>query len=546
MEFLREEVMRIKRVTFTYLGADEPALRDCSFTLHRGDIVYLAGANGSGKTTLCKLLAGVMQPHEGTLQGKAAPQEGQPPAVAGLALQDADSQLIVGTVEDELAFAPENMGVPADEVMRRVEEQLDAFGLQALRESPITDLSGGEKQRTAIAAVKAMEPELLILDQAWSHLDAASRERLLQTLRAGQQAGRTALLAGARLEDWIGQLPDVRLLLLEEGRIIFDGALQEAEAAGALNKLRTSTAARPSWQPIAVPDDRGSGVIAHRAAQLTGEQPGEAPILQVRDVSFRYGKRRKDKDNAASNVRGPALREVSFELYPGQCMLLRGPNGAGKSTLFKLLTKGMPRQAGRMSGEIRLAGKLLPRCSVYEAARLIGYVPQQPEAGLFGRTVEEEVLDAAAMAWRSSRLTPPVPPAQANREESVAAMAEELLCATGLFRYRRRHPHDLPAGAIRLLSVALAGLHRPALLLLDEPTAGLDAGSAALLRDWCLAQAERGCGLIVITHDDIWDEAAYPQLAAAYMEAGCWLGTRPEQGHDKIADRGNMRDDMQD
>ncbi|WCF08836.1 ATP-binding cassette domain-containing protein [Paenibacillus thiaminolyticus] len=524
MELLREEVMRIERVTFTYLGADEPALHGCSFTLHRGDIVYIAGANGSGKTTLCKLLAGVMQPHEGTLQGKAAPPEGQPPAVAGLALQDADSQLIVGTVEDELAFAPENMGVPADEAMRRVEEQLDAFGLQALREAPITDLSGGEKQRTAIAAVKAMEPELLILDQAWSHLDAASRERLLQTLRTGQQAGRTAVLAGARLEDWIGQLPDVRLLLLEEGRIIFDGALQEAEAAGALNKLRTSTAARPSCQPIAVPDDRGSGVIAPRAAQLTGEQPGGAPILQVRDVSFHYGKRRKDKDNASSNVRGQALREVSFELYPGQCMLLRGPNGAGKSTLFKLLTKGMPRQAGRMSGEIRLAGKLLPRCSVYEAARLIGYVPQQPEAGLFGRTVEEEVLDAAAMAWRSSRLTSPVPPAQANREESVAAKAEELLCATGLFRYRRRHPHDLPAGATRLLSVALAGLHRPALLLLDEPTAGLDAGSASLIRDWCLAQAERGCGLIVITHDDIWDEAAYPQLAAAYMEAGCWLG----------------------
>ncbi|MGG4396333.1 ATP-binding cassette domain-containing protein [Paenibacillus thiaminolyticus] len=520
MEFLREEVMRIERVTFTYLGAAEPALRDCSFTLHRGDIVYIAGANGSGKTTLCKLVAGVMQPHEGTLQGKASPPEGQPPAVTGLALQDADSQLIVGTVEDELAFAPENMGVPADEVMRRVEEQLDAFGLQALREAPITDLSGGEKQRTAIAAVKAMEPELLILDQAWSHLDAASRERLLQTLRAGQQAGRTVVLAGARLEDWIGQLPDVRLLLLEEGRIIFDGALQEAEAASALNKLRTSTAAWPSWQPIAVPDDRGSGVIAHRAGQLTGEQPGEAPILRVRDVSFRYGKRRKD--NASLNVR--ALREVSFELYPGQCMLLRGPNGAGKSTLFKLLTKGMPRQAGRMSGEIRLAGKLLPRCSIYEAARLIGYVPQQPGAGLFGHTVEEEVLDAAAMAWRSSRLTAPVPPPLANREEFVAAMAEELLCATGLFRYRRRHPHDLPAGAIRLLSVALAGLHRPALLLLDEPTAGLDAGSAALIRDWCLAQAERGCGLIVITHDDIWDETAYPQLAAAYMEAGCWLG----------------------
>ncbi|RJG26823.1 ABC transporter ATP-binding protein [Paenibacillus thiaminolyticus] len=521
MEFLIEEVMRIKRVTFTYLGADEPALRDCSFTLHRGDIVYIAGANGSGKTTLCKLLAGVMQPHEGTLQGKAAPPEGQPPAVAGLALQDADSQLIVGTVEDELAFAPENMGVPADEVMRRVEEQLDAFGLESLRESPITDLSGGEKQRTAIAAVMAMEPELLILDQAWSHLDAASRKRLLQTLRAGQQAGRTAVLAGARLEDWIGQLPDVRLLLLEEGRIIYDGGLQEAEAAGALNKLRTSAAARPSWQPIAVPDDRGSGVIAHRSAQLTGEHSGEAPILQVRDVSFRYGKRRKDNPN--SNIRGQALREVSFDLYPGQCMLLRGPNGAGKSTLFKLLTKDTPRQAGRMSGEIRLAGKPLPRCSVYEAARLFGYVPQQPEAGLFGRTVEEEVLDAAAMAWRSTRLHAPVPPAQAYREESVVAMAEELLRATGLSRYRHRHPHDLPAGAIRLLSVALTGLHRPSLLLLDEPTAGLDAGSAALIRDWCLAQAERGCGLIVITHDDIWDEAAYPQLAAAYMEVGCWL-----------------------
>ncbi|PZM61964.1 ABC transporter ATP-binding protein [Paenibacillus dendritiformis] len=517
MGFLREEVMRIERVTFTYLGADEPALRDCSFTLRRGDIVYIAGANGSGKTTLCKLLAGVMQPHEGTLQGKAALPEGETTALAGLALQDADSQLILGTVEDELAFAPENMGLPADEVRRRVEEQLEAFGLKSLREAPITDLSGGEKQRTALAAVMTMEPEVLILDQAWSHLDAASRERLLQTLRAGRQAGRTAVLAGARLEDWIGRLPDVRLLLLEEGGIIYDGGLQEAEAAAALDKLRAATPAQPSVRADAVPDDRADG------RRLPGEYPGEAPVLQVRGVSFRYGKRRKD--NASSSVREQALREVSFELYPGQCLLLRGSNGAGKSTLFKLLTKGMPRQAGRMSGEIRLAGKPLPRCSVYEAARLIGYVPQQPEAGLFGRTVEEEVLDAAAMAWRSCRLTAPVPPAEAKLEESVAAIAEELLRTTGLSRYRCRHPHDLPAGAIRLLSVALAGLHRPALLLLDEPTAGLDAGSAALIRDWCLAQAERGCGLIVITHDDIWDETAHPQLASAYMEAGRWLGT---------------------
>ncbi|BFH17342.1 ATP-binding cassette domain-containing protein [Paenibacillus melissococcoides] len=522
MGFLREEVMRIERVTFTYLGADEPALRDCSFTLRRGDIVYIAGANGSGKTTLCKLLAGVMQPHEGTLQGKAAPPEGPPPVLAGLALQDADSQLILGTVEDELAFAPENMGLPADEVMRRVEEQLDAFGLESLREAPITDLSGGEKQRTAIAAVMAMEPELLILDQAWSHLDSASRERLLQTLRAGRQAGRTTVLAGARLEDWIGQLPAVRLLLLEEGRIIYDGSLHEAEAAAALDKLRTSTAVLPSSPPIAVPDETTAAVTAYRKGRLPGKHPEDAPVLEVKDLSFRYGKRRKD--NAGSNGRERALDEVSFELYPGRCMLLRGPNGAGKSTLFKLLTKGIPRQAGRMSGEIRLAGQPLPRFSVYELGRLIGYVPQQPEAGLFAGTVEEEVLDAAAMAWRSTRLNAPVPPGQAKREDAVAAMAEELLRATGLSRYRRRHPHDLPAGAIRLLCVALAGLHRPAVLLLDEPTAGLDARSAALIRDWCLAQTGRGCGLMVITHDDIWDEGAHSQLVTAYMEAGCWYG----------------------
>ncbi|NKI20241.1 ATP-binding cassette domain-containing protein [Paenibacillus dendritiformis] len=525
MGFLREEVMRIERVTFTYLGADEPALRHCSFTLRRGDIVYIAGANGSGKTTLCKLLAGVMQPHEGALQGKTATPEGQPPASAGLALQDADSQLILGTVEDELAFSPENMGLPADEVMRRVEEQLEAFGLEPLREAPITELSGGEKQRTAMAAVMAMEPEVLILDQAWSHLDAASRERLLQTLRAGRHAGRTAVLAGARVEDWIRKLPGVRLLLLEEGRIIYDGGLEEPEAAAALDKLETPNAALPSGRPFPAlpnaPNERADEV--NRAEPLPGEHREDPPVLEVKNLSFRYGKRRKD--NAGSNGRERALDDVSFALYPGQCLLLRGPNGAGKSTLFKLLTKGMPRPTGRMSGEIRLAGQPLPRFSVYELARLIGYVPQQPEAGLLARTVEEEALEAAAMAWRSGRLTVPVPPAQAKREDAVAAMAEDLLRVTGLSRYRRRHPHDLPAGAMRLLCVALAGLHRPAVLLLDEPTAGLDARSAALIRDWCFGQAGRGCGLMVITHDEIWEGAAHPRLVVASLEAGRWLGT---------------------
>ncbi|MCE5168638.1 energy-coupling factor ABC transporter ATP-binding protein [Paenibacillus profundus] len=528
-----DEVMRAERVAFTYLGENEPALEECSFRILRGSVTLIAGGNGSGKTTLCKLLAGAMQPYEGTVRGtiNSAAAHGDSSPLVGFVLQEADEQFVIGTVEDELAFAPENLGLPRDVIGKRVEEQLRRASLTSLRHRQVHQLSGGEKQRTAVASVLTLEPDILIMDDAWSHMDAPARRQLDKSLQAWHQAGRTLILAVSRLDemDW-NWLDDAQLLLLHDGRIAFDGHLAEGLRNGQTEKSVTEDDfACPNLVSLC----RKAGVLPSGAVpiQLQGNLVSDcaAPkcttksacpsdtagaLLQVCELDFRY---RLGAHSRSS--RDYALHSISFQLLQGQCVILHGLNGSGKSTLFRILTGGMPSKAGYTSGTVMLEGRPFSQWSTYDLAGRIGFVAQHPENGLFADTVEEEIRDAVLMAQRSGRSCNDADNGLMT-SQALDKQVETWLEHNDLSSVRHLHPHDLPTGAKRLLSLTLAVIHDPPILLLDEPTAALDARHAEAVRDWCLAQAEQGRALIVATHDQMWDQVRHSSMRQAYMDEG--------------------------
>lgn len=547
------EVMRAERVAFTYFGESKLALHSCSFCIQSGSVVLVAGGNGSGKTTLLKLMAGTMQSHEGQLQGEITygmHQDGTAPMM-GFILQEAKEQFVIGIVEDELAFAPENLGLPRKVIVNRVEEQLERADLRDLRLRQVQQLSGGEQQRTAVASVLTMEPDVLLIDDAWSQMDKESRNRLSEQLQAWHGQGRTIILAVSRLDElaaeWQhGWIREAHLLLLHNGRMVYDGKMPAYPTGTGLNdqprmkddlrilKLcREAGIVPPQWgrsattlditiqAPCGIQKDEGEHFCHDRKIETYHRAACEDKVvLSVSNLNYCYH-RNADQNGKDSGTN--ALHKVSFQLKAGQCMLLTGVNGSGKSTLFRILTGSLLTRSGRIEGKIQIVGKAVSKLRTYELARLIGFAAQQPESGFFAASVQEELQDALLTANQCGQL-------QIEEEmmegqavyayEQVEREVEYRLRQYHLWDVKHVHPHDMPAGLKRLLSLAIASAHEPGIIMLDEPTASLDAAHAAFVRDWCLSQAERGRALLVATHDGIWQDVNHPRLVHAKMDRG--------------------------
>lgn len=535
-----KEVMRAERVTFTYFGESEPVLQPCSFCIMSGSVVLLAGGNGSGKTTLLKLMAGAMQSHEGQQQGELScgmVQDGRA-SIRGFILQEAKEQFVIGTVEDELAFAPENLGLPREIIHSRVEEQLDKADLRQLRLRQVQQLSGGEQQRTAVASVLTMEPDMLLIDDAWSQMDKESRHRLSEQLQAWHGQGRTIVLAVSRLDDlsneWQhGWIRDAQLLLLRNGRMVYDGKMPVYPARNSLNGLSRclelcyeAGIIPPKWGgnvPATIKQENAGGdtaVLAECAGGECSRIGEEEVVLQLSKVSYRYLPiDRRDQKRQIED----AIHNVTFQLKAGRCMLLTGKNGSGKSTLFRLITGGLSKRSGSMEGEWWIAGRVGQKLRSFEVARLIGFTAQQPESGFFAASVLEELRDALHAANQCGRLRIEGQSAEGQAvytHEQVEREVEYRLQQYYLWDVKHLHPHDMPTGLKRLLSLAIASAHEPEVIMLDEPTASLDAVHAAFVRDWCLRQAEQGRALIVATHDRMWEEVEHPRLMHANMDRG--------------------------
>jgi energy-coupling factor transport system ATP-binding protein len=491
----------VENLSYRYPGASRPALQDVSFTLDGGETLLIVGPSGCGKSTLALCLNGLI-PHniEGDLSGRVLVGERdlQDQTVAetarqvGMVFQDPESQFCMLRADDEIAFGLENLKVPAAEMPRRITRALDAVGLAGHERARVDWLSGGAKQRLAIASIVALEPAVLVFDEPTSNLDPAGASEVFDQIAHLKASGeRTIVLVEHRIDELL-DLIDRVLVLGPSGAVLAYGRPERIfrDRAAELDQLGV-------WRPE---DGRewtlncGSGLSFRAAARnpgvsheyvdrdssacapwndnsLTGRTASLAPAIAISHLSYRY-------------PRGPqALNDVTLDVPEGSVFAIVGPNGAGKSTLARSLI-GLIRPP---RGAIRLFGRDLRELSATDLANLIGYVFQNPEHQFVATTVYDEV----AFGLRVRHLA----------ESAVDKVVKPLLNQFGLAHLAKANPFALSYGEKRRLSVAAMLVLEPRVLVLDEPTFGQDRRNTEILLAKLGELNEQGTTIVIITHD---------------------------------------------
>jgi len=486
-------------VSFRYPDTDAPTLSDVDLQIHEGELILVIGPTGSGKTTFLRAINGLV-PHfsGGRLGGRVrvsghdtehhAPRELAD--VVGFVPQDPSDSFVCDTVEEELAYAMENLGIAPVVMRRRVEETLDLLSITDLRDRNTATLSGGQQQRVAIAAVLTASPRILVLDEPTSSLDPAAAEEVLAAItRLVHDVGLTVIMAEHRLER-VGHLAD-RV-------IIFDGptptiaepaeAMISAPVVPPVVELGRAMGWRPL--PLSVRDARRHAAELRERLGSTTAPPASMPAEQhvIDQIDEIHGNGAGDSIPepvvAASHVtvryhRSPALRDVDLVIRAGEIVSIMGRNGAGKSTLLHVLA-GLRSPDG---GSATILGASPHGLTGHERIRRVGLVPQDPSILLYAETVDGEC-----------RL--------ADREGGLAAgttadTLERLM--PGLAPHA--HPRALSEGQRLALALAVVMAHEPRVLLLDEPTRGLDYPAKRRLADSLDDLAGRGVAVVFATHD---------------------------------------------
>ena len=478
-----------REVSVSYDPDAAPVLRDVDLSVDESELVLVAGRTGSGKSTLLRTLNGLVPRFSGgvlsgdVLVGGRSVRDTSPRELAdlvGFVGQDPVQSFVTEVVEDELAYGMEQLGVAPGTMRRRVEETLDLLGIADLRSRSLRTLSGGQQQRVAIGAVLTMHPRALVLDEPTSALDPTAAEEVLGTLaRLVDDLGLTVVLAEHRMERVV-PFAD-RLVLVEDGRV---------RAGDPAAMLETSTVAPPvvelgrlaGWRPLPLSvreARRLSRPLRERLA--AGPAPGrrtatgsavdaapDEPVLRARDVVVTYG-------------RTVAVREMSLEAHAGRVTALMGRNGSGKSSLLWALQGTGKRQSGRVT--VAGADGRRDPAAVDVPARLVGLVPQSATDLLYLETVAAE----CAAADRQAGAEPGT--CRALLDELVPDVPDE------------RHPRDLSEGQRLCLVLALVLTARPPVILLDEPTRGLDYAAKAHLSGIVRRLASEGHAVLAASHD---------------------------------------------
>ncbi|WP_432972195.1 ABC transporter ATP-binding protein [Dactylosporangium sp. CA-233914] len=475
-------MIEFDRVTVTYAGAAAPALRDVTLTLGEGELCLVAGHTGTGKSTLLRAVNGLV-PHftGGTLAGRVVVDgrdtRTHPPReladVIGYVGQDPLHGFVTDTVEEELAYGLEQLAFPAATMRKRVEETLDLLGIAELRDRPLRALSGGQQQRVAIGAVLAAHPRIVVLDEPTSALDPTAAEDVLAAItRLVYDLGITVLVAEHRLER-VAHYAD-RLLYLPGDGTVTDGAPAEVLAGAAVAPPIVELGRLAGWDPLplSVRDARRRAAgLRERLAGLEpparGAEAGDRPAaLRAEGVVVRYG-------------RHVAVAGVDLDLAAGSVVALMGRNGSGKSSLLWALQGSGLRQRGTVT-----AGGADPaRLSPAEGRRHVGLVPQTPADLLYLDTVDAECAAADHEAGTA--------------QGTARALLDEL--APGI--PGDRHPRDLSEGQRLTLVLAIQVVAAPPVLLLDEPTRGLDYTAKRRFTAIVRGLARSGTAVVVATHD---------------------------------------------
>ncbi|MEE1787795.1 ATP-binding cassette domain-containing protein [Streptomyces sp. SP17BM10] len=473
-------MITFEQVSVQYADAAAPALSGLDLTVPEGELCLLVGPSGSGKSTLLGTVSGLV-PHftGGTLHGRVTvggrdTRAHRPRDLAdlvGTVGQDPVTHFVTDTVEDELAYGMESLGLPADVMRRRVEETLDLLGLADLRDRALGSLSGGQQQRVAIGSVLTVHPRVLVLDEPTSALDPGAAEEVLAVLqRLVHDLGTTVLMAEHRLERVV-QYAD-QVLLLAPGAPPVLGEPADVMAHSPVHPPVVGLGRLAGWQPLPLSVRDARRKAAPLRERLDGRRPTAAPAPTGPPLAT--------ADRLAVR-RGPvaALRGVDLVLRPGEISALMGRNGAGKSTLLGSLV-GLHAPA---SGTVRVGDRTPHRTRPADLIRQVGLVPQDPRDLLYGESVTAECAAADTDAGA---------PAGTCR-----ALVERLLPGIA----DTAHPRDLSEGQRLTLALAVVLTARPPLLLLDEPTRGLDYAAKARLVEILRGLAAEGHAVLLATHD---------------------------------------------
>ena len=482
-----EVPVRLAHVTLRY--GDSVALDDVTLEVCRGERVCVLGANGSGKSTLASVICGLLAPDEGDVElaGHAVCTGGVPDLAAyrdarrqlGLVFQNPDDQIVTSVVADDVAFGPENLGVPRAQISVRVARELRRVAMEKYAHADPSRLSGGQRQRVCIAGALAMEPAVLVLDEPSSLLDVRGRAAIMRVMGRLAAAGATLVHVTHFMDE---ALAADRVVVMQHGHVALEGTPDEVFAAKNAQVIEALGLEMPFEARLAVAlrqAEAAGGAIAapgtpsdEKPAACAACMPAAEPLaILARDLGFSYG------------PDAQALDGVSLEVPARATTAIVGQTGSGKSTLLRLLCGLEAADAGSLTVcGINAATKHGRR----QVRRAVGYVMQHPERQLFAQTVAEDV----AFGPRNQGLS-------AAEVERRVAHALDLV---GLADRRDASPFELSGGQQRLAAIAGVLAMEPELLVLDEPTAGLDPRGRARLRALMADLAAHGVTLLQVTH----------------------------------------------
>ncbi|EHL07064.1 cobalt ABC transporter, ATP-binding protein [Desulfitobacterium hafniense DP7] len=510
-----ERVIELRDVSYRYPRAEEESLKQISLTVAKGKFIALMGPTGAGKTTLSLCLNGLIpQFLQGELQGEVRIGGKDTGEVrvqdlakqVGLVLQDAESQIVGRTVAEDVAFGPRNFGIPLAEIQQRVAQALAKVRLNGYDQRSTAELSGGEKQRLVIAGVLALEPELLVMDEPASELDPEGRFQVYRTLDdLCREKERTILVVEHSSEEILHRAHEV--IVLKHGKVAWQGIpeqlfrniplLQEfgikplpvsllgwsfcqrgwiegrdipldvAEAESLIRNL----IGRPSLQnrvvPLIAPPARGK---VHQEKEAEKRPPNSA-LIQIKQLVHRF-------ESGQIGVQG-----IDLTIEKGEFVALAGSNGAGKTTLAKHIN-GLLKPT---QGEVIVKGLNTKDVDTAQLAKTVGYVFQNPDHQIFSVSVEKEL----EFGLKNAGFT----------RAEIAERITQALALTGLENYRQVHPYTLSKGERQFIAVASVLALTPEILVIDEPTTGLDWVGVEKIMKLLQQLHRKGTTILMISHD---------------------------------------------
>lgn len=502
---MSENIIDVKNLTVTYKNVKNPTLRNISFAVKNGEVVLILGPSGSGKTTLVRCLNGLIPySYPAKVEGHIVVVDMDPreellykiSLKVGTVLQNPENQFVGLTVAEDVAFGLENLMIPRDKMREIVIENLKKVRMSGFEERSPHELSGGEKQKVAIAGVLAMSPDVLIFDEPLANLDPISADEMLHIINElNEKYHKTILIVEHRFEEVLTHLRRLnKVLVISSGELLYNGPPNTLieKHADMLDKIGIRL---PLYSEVVYNAKKKKNALMDISIPVTLDEAAsliKKLIKTTKPKSYKEDQTRKIEDTPAISLRNvsfkypsgvKAIDNISFDIYPGESVALLGHNGAGKSTLA-LLMLGILKPT---EGAVIVNGQNTKEITIAQNARNVGLVMQNPDHMLFQKTVELEL----EFGPKNLRYSP----------KTIKELVNNALEITNLRKYRNWPPMALSLGQRKRVGLAAILSMNSKILLLDEPTAGQDWRHTRLFMTFIEKLIAKKYTLILITHD---------------------------------------------